>query len=68
MTQRIRFFVSDSGEIALDLSGFEGDSCKTYAADFKKNLAELGVHLDLEEMRKKEEETEVRREKNVIER
>ncbi|KYK38403.1 MAG: hypothetical protein AYK18_17190 [Theionarchaea archaeon DG-70] len=66
MTEKIRFFVSDSGEVALDLSGFKGDTCATCAKKLNDILAEYGVHLDLEEMTEKEEETEIVRQKNVI--
>lgn len=65
MTEEVRFFVSN-GKIAMDFSGFEGDTCVNCANELKKKLEQNGIILNLEKLIKKETETETVRERNDI--
>ena len=65
MTEEVRFFVS-SGKVAIDFSGFEGDTCVDCANTLKEKLEQNGITLNLEKLIRKETETETVRERNEI--
>lgn len=41
MVKKVKFVISPTGEISIDVSGFQGGSCKDFTSAFEEELGEV---------------------------
>ena len=63
MVKKVKFVISPTGEISIDVSGFTGSSCKEFTSAFEEELGEVKniEHKDeyyQEEVNESEQNTE----------